>query len=178
MNEAGNAPIRSPLHQGDYAALDDRLELVQTTLREPWIRGESHESMRKIFIAETNIQVSDRQLRRYLEMLGLKRRGAGDDRARIKTAIDAMCPARGQGYRGVRDELALRFGPEFRVPKKLVADIRRETDPESNRFRWKNRLIRRKYVSDGPGSVLHIDQKYVITPPYSPFTRVFPQPVL
>jgi hypothetical protein len=52
-NEAGDAPIMSPLPKRDYAALEDRLELVQTTLRDPWIRGESHASMRKLFMEET-----------------------------------------------------------------------------------------------------------------------------
>jgi hypothetical protein len=155
-------PTRSPLPKGDAIALDSRLTLVETTLRAAWLVGKTNEELRKMFKKETGIEVSECTLRRYFKKLGYKKRGAGtspEDRLRIERAVAEMCPARGMGHRSVRDELAIRFGPEFRVPRKLVADILRASDPDSNRFRWHNRLIRRKYVSSGPGSTLHVDQK-------------------
>ena len=105
--------------------------------------------------------LSERQLRRYFNLLGYRRRNTTtepQDRDRIETAMRALCPSRGQGYRALQLDLVYAFGPQYRASRHFLAELRRQVDPESNRFRFRNRLIRRVYVSRGVGDCLHADQ--------------------
>ena len=59
------------------------------------------------------------------------------------------------GYRKIWH--LLRINHHLHVPRKLVAQIVRDIDPEASRARKGNRLKRRKYRSYGPNHCWHID---------------------
>ena len=54
----------------------------------------------------------------------------------------------------------LRIKHHLHVPRKLVATILRELDPEASDMRRKKKLRRRQYLSQGPNQCWHIDGMY------------------
>jgi transposase InsO family protein len=51
----------------------------------------------------------------------------------------------------------LRIKHHLHVPRKLVATILRELDPEASDMRREKKLRRRQYLSQGPNQCWHID---------------------
>ena len=161
MNFDAPAAVRSPLPPNDQDALRERLELVEQTLLTPWLHGETIDSLLQLFVSHTRISLTKRQLLRYFKLMGYRRRGVTADpqgSARIEAAVNELCPSRGQGYRALQSDLMFAFGPSFRASRQFLATLRRTSDPESTRFRFKNRMIRRVYSCNGPGDFLHMDQ--------------------
>lgn len=143
------------LPRDDPDALKARLDLVDSTLRDAWLHGDTVKVMTQHFVESTGISVTERTLFRYFKLLGYKRRNAvadPDDRARITAAVALVCASRGAGYRAVQSEMQFKYGPQFRASRHFIAALRRTTDPESTRRRYMNRMIRRVYSGNGPGA--------------------------
>lgn len=101
-----------------------------------------------------------RTLNRRLNAYGLKKKGRIVDAARVRNLVKVeMAHAGAQsGYRSIWH--ALRHVHNIHPPRKMVADILRELDPEASKARKSRRLRRRQYLSPGPNYCWHVDGKF------------------
>ena len=107
-----------------------------------------------------NIRLSERTLKRRLKDFGLKRRETVDENIEnmarnIITDEISAGPDRLNGYRSMWHILRLRY--HINVPRRLVASLMKEVDPEGVELRKRRRLHRRTYVSPGPNFAWHVD---------------------
>ena len=101
-----------------------------------------------------------RTLKRRLGAYGLKKKKCVVDIARVRDLVKfEMVHAGAQsGYCSIWH--ALRHVHNIHPPRKMVADILRELDPEASKARKSRRLRRRKYLSPGPNCCWHVDGKF------------------
>ncbi len=112
--------------------------------------------------------MSVRTLKRRLKSYKLSRRvdleeDANFNQEHIRNIIwQEMQGAAGclAGYRKMWHILRLKH--HMHVPRKLVATILKDLDPEASDMRRKKKLKRRQYVSHGPNQCWHIDGMYFL----------------
>ena len=100
-------------------------------------------------------------LKRRLHAYGLKKKGHVLDVGQVRDLVKVeMAHAGAQsGYRSIWH--ALRHIHKIHPPRKMVADILRELDPEASETRKSRRLRRRKYLSSGPNYCWHVDGRLI-----------------
>ena len=107
-----------------------------------------------------NIDMNERTLKRRLKDYGCSRRGEVDNEleTRVRNIIvDEIGngPDSLNGYRTMWHILRIRH--HINIPRRLVARILREVDPQGVEQRKRRCLKRRTYVSPGPNFCWHID---------------------
>lgn len=98
-----------------------------------------------------------RTLKRRLQKYNLKKKNADFDEQELRSIIEKEMEGTGQlaGYRKIWH--ILRINHHIHAPRKVVAKLVHELDPEASRARKGNKLKRRKYMSYGPNHCWHID---------------------
>ena len=102
-----------------------------------------------------DVSLSMRSLKRRLREYGLRRNANDVDEPRLRNIIrsELRCSGGSLGYRAVW--YSLRLEHKVHVPRRLVAEIIRELDPEGVQNRRRRRLSRRKYTKFGPNFCWH-----------------------
>ena len=123
--------------------------------------GYSYEVILEFLERYHDISISLRTLKRRLNAYGLKKKKHEVDVARVRDLIKVeMAHAGAQsGYRSIWH--ALRHVHNIHPPRKMVANISKELDPEASSARKSRRLRRRKYLSPGPNYCWHVDGKFI-----------------
>ena len=108
------------------------------------------------------VKIHIRTLKRKLREYGLRRRESNYDEATVRELITREMQDAGKlgGYRYMWHALRLRH--HISVPRRVVATIMKEIDPEGVRERRARRLTRRNFISFGPNFTWHIDGKCCI----------------
>lgn len=106
------------------------------------------------------VKIHVRTLKRKLREYGLKRREVNYDEAAVRQYIAREIQESGRlgGYRYIWHALRLRY--HIFVPRRVVATIMKEIDPEGVRERKARRLTRRNFISFGSNFTWHIDGKW------------------
>ena len=117
--------------------------------------GFSYKTILQLLAKYHDIYISLRTLQQRLCNLGLKRRNIEYDRNEVRQAILDHCDGSGscRGYRSVWHTLQLQG---ICVPRRVVAEILREVDPEGVVKRRAKKLRRSKYGNPGPNLTIHI----------------------
>ena len=139
-----------------WAPVDER-ELIEYYFN----CGYSYEVILEFLDRYHDISMSLRTLKRRPSAYGLKRKKHEVDVAQLWDLIKVeMAHAGAQsGYRSIWH--ALRHIHKIHPPRKMVADILKELDPEASLARKSRKLRRRKYLSPGPNSCWHVDGKFI-----------------
>lgn len=123
--------------------------------------GYPNEIIREFLSEYHGITMSLRTLKRRLCDFGLQRNGNNKDiEERIRPIIvNEISNGSGAslGYRSMWHLLRLQY--HIHVPRRVVAQVLREVDPEGVQLRQRRRLSRRRYVSYGPNFCCHVDGK-------------------
>ena len=108
------------------------------------------------------VKIHIRTLKRKLREYGLRRRGSNYSEETVRELITREMQDAGRlgGYRYIWHALRLRH--RINIPRRVVATIMKEIDPEGVRERRARRLTRRNFVSFGSNFTWHIDGKYCI----------------
>ena len=105
-----------------------------------------------------------RTLKRRLNDYQLSRRKENQNfnEEHIRNVINQEMQGAGSlaGYRKMCHILRLKH--HLHVPRKLVARVLRELDPEASNLRRQKRLKKRQYISQGPNQCWHIDGVYAM----------------
>ena len=98
-------------------------------------------------------------LKRRLRDYGLRRRGVDIEEEKLREIIQQEISGPGElrGYRSVWH--SMRLNHHIHIPRRRVAAILRELNPEGTRQRRSRRLTRRRYTSYGPNFCWHVDGK-------------------
>ena len=113
--------------------------------------------------------MSVRTLKRRLKGYHLSRRedweedaNTNEEHVRMLIWQEMQCAAGClAGYRKMWHILRLKH--HLHVPRRLVATILRDLDPEASDMRRRKKLKRRRYVSQGPNQCWHIDGMLNVT---------------
>ena len=118
---------------------DNRMEEVLKTY---FTKGYSYDKILQLLAKYHETHISLRTLQQKLYNLGLKRRNINYDRE-VRQAIIDHCdgPGSSNGYRSVWHALPLKG---ICVPRRFVADILREVDPEGTLERRAKQMQRRR----------------------------------
>ena len=119
---------------------DNRMDEVLKTY---FTKGYSYDKILQLLAKYHETHISLRTLQQKLYNLGLKRRNINYDREEVRQAIIDHCdgPGSSNGYRSVWHALRLKG---ICVPRRVVADILREVDPEGRLERRAKRMQRRR----------------------------------
>ena len=128
--------------------------------------GYKYDHIVSLLKSEHGIEMSVRTLKRRLKSYNLSRRvdleeDGNFNQEYIRNLIwQEMQGAAGclAGYRKMWHILRLKH--HMHVPRKLVATILKNLDPEASDRRRRKKLKRRQYVSHGPNQCWHIDGMY------------------
>lgn len=133
-------------------SIDDELSLIEFY----FYRGYTYQSIVKLLDEKHDIQISERTLKYRLQSYSLRRRSPTYDLAqvRLRVAEELDGPGCMSGYRPIWHTLCL---GGLQVPRRVVAGVVRELDPEGCVMRRSKRLRRRKYSVPGPNYCWHID---------------------
>ena len=105
-----------------------------------------------------------RTLKRRLNDYQLSRRKENQNfnEEHVRNVINQEMQGAGSlaGYRKMWHILRLKH--HLHVPRKLVARVLRELDPEASNLRRQKRLKKRQYISQGPNQCWHIDGVYAM----------------
>ena len=123
--------------------------------------GYKYEDIVKLLGIYHGVSMTVRTLRRKLQKYNLKKKNVNTDEQELRTIIQQEIEGAGRlaGYRKIWH--VLRIKHHIHAPRKVVADIVHDLDPEASRARKGNRLKRRKYMSFGPNHCWHIDGKTI-----------------
>ena len=121
-----------------------------------FFRGYTYESIVKLLAKQYDILISERTLKCRLQSYGLRRRLPNYDLAQVRRRIAHELDGPGcmGGYRSIWH--TLRF-EGLQVPRRVVATVVRELDPEGCEMRRGKRMRRRNYSVPGPNYCWHID---------------------
>ena len=121
-----------------------------------FFRGFQYCEIRSFLLKYHWKQISDSTLKRRIKSYGLRRRNPAYDEETVRnympTIIDG--PQCLRGYRSVWHALQIRG---MRVPRIVVQQLLKETDPEGTHLRKAHRLKRRTYHNVGPNYAWHCD---------------------
>ena len=133
------------------------LIVMDEILKTYFAKGFSYQNTLQLLAKYHDTHISLRTLQQQLYMnLGLKRRNIDYNREEIRQAILDHCngPGSSNRYRSVWHALRLKG---ICVPRRVVAEILREVDPEGAIERRAKRLQRRRYMNPGPNFAWHAD---------------------
>ena len=121
-----------------------------------FFKGFGYEVTRLFLERNHGITISLSNLKRRIKHLGLKRRKPEYDIDDVRVAIIGAIngPQGTQGYRSIWHTQQM---DGMQVPRRIVADILREIDPDGVNSRRARRLRRRTYQNQGPNSAWHCD---------------------
>jgi hypothetical protein len=122
--------------------------------------GYPNEVIREFLSNYHGITMSLRTLKRRLRDFNLRRNGNmnEDVQERIREVIESEISSgsgASLGYRSMWHLLRLQY--HVHVPRRVVAEILNEVDPEGVQQRRRRRLSRRRYISFGPNFCWHVD---------------------
>ena len=122
--------------------------------------GYPNEIIRQFLLNYHDIVMSLRTLKRRLRDFGLRRNGNINDdlERRIRQIIEneiSNGSGASLGYRSMWHLLRLQY--HIHVPRRVVAQVIQEIDPEGVQQRRRRRLSRRRYISFGPNFCWHVD---------------------
>ena len=119
-------------------------------------RGFTYKSIVSLLLKRHGVRMCERTLRNRLNSSGLRRRESRFELTQVRQRIvqELNGPGCMGGYRSVWHTLRMEG---LQVPRKVVADIVRELDPEGCELRKRKRLRRRQYYAPGPNYVWHLD---------------------
>jgi hypothetical protein len=122
-------------------------------------RGYQHTAILRLLEKYHGVKIHIRTLKRKLREYGLRRRESNYDEATVRELITREMQDAGKlgGYRYMWHALRLRH--HISVPRRVVATIMKEIDPEGVRERRARGLTRRNFISFGPNFTWHIDGK-------------------
>lgn len=122
--------------------------------------GYENEVIREFLQNYHNITLSLRTLKRRLRDFGLRRNGNDIDRDQLRDIIKEQLHGSGRslGYRAIWHSLRLEH--HIHVPRRIVATVMQELDPDGVEQRRRRRLSRRRYFSYGPNFCWHVDGKF------------------
>jgi hypothetical protein len=131
----------------------DEKELIEQYFH----RGYGNKVIVDLLSCQHGIQISLSTLKRRLQDYGLNRRWLNVDENRLRQLIQSEISGPGQlrSYKAVWH--SLRLCHNIRVPRKDVARILQELDPEGTLQRRSRRLQRRRYISFGHNFCWHAD---------------------
>ena len=126
--------------------------------------GYPNEIIREFLSNYHDITMSLRTLKRRLRDFSLRRNGNmnEDVQERIREVIEneiSNGSGASLGYRSMWHLLRLQY--HVHVPRRVVAQILHEVDPEGVQQRRRRRLSRRRYISFGPNFCCHVDGQYL-----------------
>jgi uncharacterized membrane protein len=123
--------------------------------------GYKYEDIVKLLGIYHGVSMTVQTLKRKLQKYNLKKKNVNTDEQELRTIIQQEIEGAGRlaGYRKIWH--VLRIKHHIHAPRKVVADIVHDLDPEASRARKGNRLKRRKYMSYGPNHCWHIDGKTI-----------------
>jgi hypothetical protein len=122
--------------------------------------GYKYDLIVSLLKSEHGMEMTVRTLKRFLKSYRLSRRGDNEnfDEEHIRNIIRQEMESAGGSLAGYRKMWhILRLKHHLHVPRKIVAQILRELDPEASDMRRRKRLKRRRYISQGPNQCWHID---------------------
>ena len=122
--------------------------------------GYPNEVIREFLSNYHGITMSLRTLKRRLRDFNLRSNGNmnEDVQERIREVIESEISSgsgASLGYRSMSHLLRLQY--HVHVPRRVVAEILNEVDPEGVQQRRRRRLSRRRYISFGPNFCRHVD---------------------
>ena len=107
-------------------------------------------------ILDNRISMSVRTLKRKLLTYGLQKKNVNIDDQELRDIIKKEVETgHVSEYRKIWH--ILRINHHIHAPRKLVAQIVHDLDPQASKKRKENKLKRRKYMSYGPNHCWHID---------------------
>ena len=108
------------------------------------------------------VSISLSTLKRRLKEYGLKKRNCEVDEEKVQQLIKLEMAHAGEqsGYRTIWH--TIRLVHKIHPPRKMVAEILRELNPEASLAHKSRRLKRRNYLSPGPNYCWHVDGKIII----------------
>lgn len=131
---------------------DEEMELIEQYFH----RGFEYQTILSFLQKYHGISMSLSTLKSRLKQQGLKRVNPNYDiqvvRETIRKELDG--PGCSGGYRAMWHALRLEG---IQVPRRIVAQLLKELDPEGCQLRRARRLRRRSYHSPGPNHVWHVD---------------------
>lgn len=119
--------------------------------------GYNYKTITDLLQVHHGISMSVRTLKRRLQSYNLVKRKMNVDEDLVRNIIRSEMQEPGQlaGYRKMWHILRLKH--HVHAPRKLVAQILHELDPDASKARKRNKLHRRIYQSHGPSQCWHID---------------------
>jgi hypothetical protein len=119
--------------------------------------GYKYEDIVNLLNIYHGISMSVRTLKRRLLQYDLRKKNLNINEQELRTIIRKEIEGVGQlsGYRKIWH--LLRINHHIHAPRKLVAQIVHDLDPQASKERKGNKLKRRKYLSYGPNHCWHID---------------------
>ncbi|XP_046841827.1 uncharacterized protein LOC124435940 [Xenia sp. Carnegie-2017] len=110
-----------------------------------------------LLMKKHGIEMTVRTLKRSLKSYHLSRQNENISEDNVRTLLRQEMQAAGGSLAGYRKMWHIRIKHHVHVPRKLVATILRQLDPEASIRRRRKRLQRRQYISQGPNQCWHID---------------------
>lgn len=119
--------------------------------------GYKYEDIVNLLNIYHGISMSVRTLKRRLLKYDLKKKNVNINEQELRNIIQKEIEGIGQlsGYRKIWH--LIRINHHIHAPRKLVAQIVHDLDPQASKERKGNKLKRRKYMSYGPNRCWHID---------------------
>ncbi|XP_067037606.1 uncharacterized protein [Acropora muricata] len=119
--------------------------------------GYDYKTITDLLLVHHGITMSVRTLKRRLKSnnLGKKKINVDEDLVRNIIRSEMQGPGQLAGYRKMWH--ILRIKHHVHAPRRLVAQILHELDPDGSKARKRNKLHRRIYQSHGPNQCWHID---------------------
>lgn len=126
--------------------------------------GYDYKTITDLLLVHHGITMSVRTLKRRLKTNNLGKKKINVDEDLVRNIIRSKMQGPGQlaGYRKMWH--ILRIKHHVHAPRRLVAQILHELDPDGSKARKRNKLHRRIYQSHGPNQCWHIDgEKLVVS---------------
>ena len=141
-------------------------DAVSDNLRRYFYAGFPYKTILSLLKKYHDVDISLRTLMTRLETLNLKRRGNTIDENVVRQCIEFEVESSAgnlRGYRSIWHTLRLKY--HLQVPRRTVANILHEIDPEASMIRQQRKLVRRRYLAYGPNFSWHVDgeMKYLIS---------------
>ena len=136
---------------------EDVMDNLENKIKHYFQRGYPYKVIVSLLTKQHGIAINVRTLKRKLKEYGLRRRGVNynEEMVRNHIAMEMQNAGTLAGYRYVWHALRLRH--YIHVPRRVVAAVMKEIDPDAARDRRARRLVVRNYISFGPNFVWHID---------------------
>jgi len=128
----------------------------KTLITQLFQNGYQYKEILEILRTKYGIEMSIRTLHRSMRSYGLKRNGVQHSSVELITNIESEIQESGEnrGYRSIYQHL---IEKGIQISQHTVRKVMKEIDPEGVNRRSRHCIKRRKYTSDGPNDVWHLD---------------------